>query len=176
MTRQQRLTLLCFLLPIAVLVIWTLRLHVQRAHGVVIEVPIKGYDPRDLLAGHYLRFHLDLGRQDPCLRPGEKPKADPAPRCLCLQGKGLTIEWQGVCEEKPASCELYIQGRCDWSGFTAGVERFYIPEKDSQWIPRLPEGSRLLLSVQANGSALPIELKPAGKSYQEYIDEKRQGR
>ena len=36
----------------------------QIAMGVEVKVRIQGYDPRDLLAGHYIRYSIDWSKTD----------------------------------------------------------------------------------------------------------------
>ena len=46
--------------------------------GTEWEVPIAGYDPRDVLRGHYVEFVYDW--------PGRERWAIDAPQALCLEG------------------------------------------------------------------------------------------
>lgn len=164
-----------FFIPIVVLLLWTLKLSLNQRQGIAVELPIKGFDPRDILSGHYLRFRLDLAAEDPCPMVDNMAVKDDTPRCVCLQPtKPLAhITWKGECEAKPSDCSLYIRGRCERQGFFAGIERYYIPEADSAFIPRLPDHSTLVISVQASGTTLPLELKPGGTNYQEWIEARK---
>ncbi len=164
-----------FFIPIAVLLLWTLQLAVNQRQGTSVELPIKGFDPRDILSGHYLRFRLDLAADDPCPTINNMSVKDEKPRCVCIQpAKPLAqITWKGTCEEKPEDCRLFIRGRCEWQGFAAGIERYYIPETDSAFIPRLPDHSTLVISVQASGITLPLELKPSGTNYRQWIEARK---
>lgn len=89
MTRNlSRLALL--LLPTLLLAGWAASIAVQRAAQPTLRIAIVGYDPRDLLRGHYLQFRLDLapGEAAPCaclepnpadaLRPIARPVSCPA--------------------------------------------------------------------------------------------------
>ena len=51
-------------LPWVCLVTWTLCLTYQRAHGTEVKVSITGYDPRDLLSGHYIQYQIDWKKTD----------------------------------------------------------------------------------------------------------------
>ncbi len=46
-------------LPFFLLLSWAIGLHYQKMTMPEIELPIKGYDPRDLLAGHYIQYEID---------------------------------------------------------------------------------------------------------------------
>lgn len=58
----------------------------QRAReGTEWEVPVEGYDPRDLLRGHYVEFTYDWPLPEP--DPGEGARnVRPPPQALCLSG------------------------------------------------------------------------------------------
>lgn len=67
MTRNlSRLALL--LLPTLLLAGWAASIALQRVAQPTLRIAIVGYDPRDLLRGHYLQFRLDLaaGESAPC--------------------------------------------------------------------------------------------------------------
>lgn len=83
-----------FLLPLALLLpsmglglIWlqTERLSHQ---GTDWDVPITGYDPRDLLRGHYVQFRYDW----PAVRENEIPTWSGSRRNLCITGTSPRIE------------------------------------------------------------------------------------
>jgi hypothetical protein len=158
------------LLPVIILGLWTLKLHVQGTRGVDVELPIEGFDPRDPISGHYVTYRLAMGLHDPC-RPEGGPliNRDEA-RCLCFEdGGNPKPNWAGACTAKPSSCHLYLKGSCDWSGFTAGVERFYIPEADSAWLKVVPPKSRIILTLNRGGGAQVKEVRPEGEDYEIWI-------
>ena len=51
-------------LPLTVLIIWGSCLWVTRGIRQEIVLPIQGYDPRDLLAGHYLSYQIKWEEAD----------------------------------------------------------------------------------------------------------------
>ena len=53
-----------FMLPFAVLAVWTLCLTYQRNTGREVKVAVEGYDPRDLLSGHYIQYQIDWEKTD----------------------------------------------------------------------------------------------------------------
>ena len=87
MTRHLRILAL-LILPTAIIAGWAIHLAAERGSQPTMRIAITGYDPRDLLRGHYLRFQLDLpaanGEACACLRPDPddalRPKVEPA-RC-----------------------------------------------------------------------------------------------
>jgi uncharacterized membrane-anchored protein len=67
------------LLPIVAFAGLTARAELLRAAGPVFRVAITGYDPRDLLQGHYLRYRIQWPADGAC---------DDAACCLCLRTSG----------------------------------------------------------------------------------------
>ena len=57
---RRPLALLLLILPVLVLGGWIGWLTLERAGSPSLRVAIRGFDPRDLLRGHYLEFQLDL--------------------------------------------------------------------------------------------------------------------
>lgn len=51
-------------LPLVVLIIWGSWLWLTRGIRQEIVLPIQGYDPRDLLAGHYLSYQIKWDEAD----------------------------------------------------------------------------------------------------------------
>lgn len=51
-----------FAIPFLCLLAWTLQLTWQRSHGQEVKVAVMGYDPRDLLSGHYIQYQIDWSR------------------------------------------------------------------------------------------------------------------
>lgn len=51
-------------LPLVLLIGWTLTLYVYKEKGQEVRLPIYGYDPVDLLSGHYLNFTIDWKNAD----------------------------------------------------------------------------------------------------------------
>lgn len=53
-----------FFAPFIALFTWTIWLYVQQSTGKEITVAVTGYDPRDLLSGHYIQYTIDWDRTD----------------------------------------------------------------------------------------------------------------
>lgn len=56
--------LLALFIPILLLIGWTCFLGYQRQSGSEVIVTITGYDPRDLLSGHYIAYQVDWDKTD----------------------------------------------------------------------------------------------------------------
>ncbi|WP_020558069.1 GDYXXLXY domain-containing protein [Thiofilum flexile] len=153
MKRAQQLAL-AIALPLALLTsnaAW----HVyQLNQGVEIHLPIQGFDPRDLLAGHYLTYQVDYGLGDFC--PREAINAARQRHTLCLHPKQSTAT---------ADCTLPLEGFCNQEGFKAGIERFYIPEQYADDLDKAIRGQKgeiviMVKSGKATLKSLLIEHKP----------------
>jgi len=51
-------------LPVFILLMSVAAIEVQRQQGSEVVVRLQGYDPRDLLSGHYIRYQLDWENTD----------------------------------------------------------------------------------------------------------------
>ena len=63
-SRQKILLAVCF--PIVVLVALTVHKNYLFSVGKEVTLPIDGYDPRDLISGHYLIYTIDYGVEGIC--------------------------------------------------------------------------------------------------------------
>lgn len=61
---KTKILAVCFTIPFVCLVVWTLFLAWQRNHGTEVKVAVMGYDPRDLLSGHYIQYQIDWDKTD----------------------------------------------------------------------------------------------------------------
>lgn len=69
--------------------------HYKAQQGIVWRVPISGYDPRDLLRGHYVVYRYDW--------PGLSNSEDRSYVSeLCIKGKAPTIDTTSISERPSA--------------------------------------------------------------------------
>lgn len=80
MRKEMLLRAALLLLPTLILAGWALSLPLLRAAEPVMRVRLAGFDPRDLLRGHYLLARLDIAG----LPPGRAGAGD----CVCLTPGG----------------------------------------------------------------------------------------
>lgn len=73
---KTKILAISFALPFICLLVWTLDLAWQRSHGQEVTVAVMGYDPRDLLSGHYIQYQIDWGRTDCAQFKNGCPKED----------------------------------------------------------------------------------------------------
>lgn len=89
--------------------------------GTEWEVPIQGYDPRDILRGHYVEFSYDW--------PGIDEFRDVPPAALCLEGKAPVVERARVLPDGEA-CAHPVRadttGVYGWDALTRG--RLYVDQ------------------------------------------------
>lgn len=157
---------LALALPILALGLHAFNHHLKRNAGTEVIIPIEGFDPRDLLSGHYLIYTVKYGFSDKDGCP-----ASSIPATVCLQPEPVKVYESG---DLPAHCTQFIRGQCDDSArFTAGIERFYITEKHARTLDRLVRDRKgsLVLSVTPDGDAAIKNLLIEGKSWLDVVAE-----
>ena len=82
-----------FGLPILALAFWGAILRIQMNSGFELKLPITGYDPRDLLSGHYIQYQIDWNKVDCTLFEEKECPEDN----FCVEGR-----WGG------RQCRFYI--------------------------------------------------------------------
>ena len=161
MKQNRRLWLIVALaVPILALAASAYLKNVQRNTGVEVVLPIKGFDPRDLLSGHYLIYRVDYGVAGGC----DKQQGQAS---VCLRPQRVLYPTA----ELPPDCTLFIHGQCDNGVFSAGIERFYIPEEYAQVLEdkvRDQQGE-LVLAVDSQGNAAIRDLLIGGKPWKEAV-------
>lgn len=168
-------SLIALLIPIIAMITFWYQAQ-SGAIGERIEVPITGYDPVDLLSGHFVRYRLDLGELDAC-KPDPNYKETPGEdtgRCVCFMDQPNTTVakpiWAGACSQRPTNnCPKLLRGVCDEWRFAAGVEAFYIPEAYASKFATLPPNSTIVISLSPEGEGQVIDLKIDGKHFSDYV-------
>lgn len=149
--RSKAFALASVLLPLIALLGWTISVEIKSDGGVSKRAKIVGYDPVDLLSGHYLVFRYDFGKLKIC---------DDVPNhmnvCVCVrdgieEDGGLIATQKVDCDRAEKSCDLHIKGNCQYTTFLTTSERFYFPESYSGVLARVPEGAQAEISIQKGG-------------------------
>lgn len=166
------------ILPIVALAALVAEHEFHLRHGKEFILKIEGYDPRDLLSGHYLTYQVNyeaewqvncssLSAPDSPL--GTVPAAPEM--CVCFTNEG-TRQFLSCDTEASVRCEAVLRGTCQYGRFTAGIERFYIPENQSLILDHLVRAKRgeIVVSVPPNGRAVIKDLLIDGKSWRLYPD------
>ena len=154
----KRLLLLMAVVDLLVFGAWIA--YEQRARtGDRIELPIYGYDPRDLLSGHYVQFRLVAEREAVALGLG------PGPIAVCLE-RGSDGQHHVTHARAPGESCTFIAGTSEPYRVDFGVDRFYVDERRANEVGRVSEGPSTYLVVTIDGSGVvhPVELVVGGKS------------
>lgn len=127
--------------------------------GTKVTLPISGYDPRDILSGHYVTYRVEYGVANLC-EGYEEDLNLYQNGCVCLFEDPSINYYKEYCETGDSTCSLFIKGKCSNRRFIANVERYYIPEaKASEYDRKVRSGkSKVVLSVKRDGSAMVEKL------------------
>ncbi|TGL77451.1 GDYXXLXY domain-containing protein [Leptospira yasudae] len=170
------LLILALAAPVAFFASEIVYLEFVKKSGKELILPVSGYDPRDLLSGHYLRYNIEYQSYSLCqtaeggeqLRPKAKSGKDDETHCVCYSHPGKIEEGDGTFVEScnPETlqdkkiCKLYLRGECRYGRFTIGNERFYVNEtKALDYEKRLrDENVHIRLKVDGDGKAITDSL------------------
>lgn len=61
---KNKLLIIALALPLVCLIGWSTFLGYLQFYGQEVKVVISGYDPRDLLSGHYISYQIDWHKTD----------------------------------------------------------------------------------------------------------------
>ena len=123
--------------------------HIQNSEQWQFE--ITGYDPRDLLRGHYLQFQIryDLANND-------KACVDASNCCLCLTKQDSKVPLVDL-----KNCER-AKNQCDGHMLRASADalnRFYIPEEKATMAEKILQQAR-----NKNNAYLKVAINPIGEA------------
>lgn len=119
------------------------------------EFEIEGYDPRDILAGHYLVFRIKYPIDPIC------DHYQPAAMCVHPEFKVMK-------EGEYTGCDQWITGRCDGKKFTDQLNRFYIPEAKAYKLEaKVRHGKATIKVAVGKGNAVIKDLLIDGKSWKD---------
>lgn len=153
------------LFPIVVLAANTWMYQQQRQAGESFKFPIEGFDPRDMLSGHYLFYKVNYGIADEYGCPTSDIAAS-----LCLGPEKRVYP----ADERPSTCTVYLQGKCNANAiFTAGLDRFYIPQEYATRLERdiAQKKGEIEVSIDKRGNAAILDLLIEGKPWKEAVQE-----
>ncbi len=122
--------------------------------GIEVVLPIKGYDPRDLLSGHFLIYRIDYGVEGICTGNQEQQTA-----YVCLEPKIFSVE-------EPVDCKKLIRGTCRNREFKAGIEKYFVAEEKALALEKaiLNKSASIVVVLSPSGVAIVKELLVDGKS------------
>jgi len=120
---NHRLLLVAVIFPILGLLALIGRAELNLRSGRGWELPISGYDPRDLLSGHYLRYRYQLEWRQGASRCGDAGTIDRR-CCLCLEPRPGSREplVHNVQCGAVAGCLSWLRG-----SDLVGEQRYFVP-------------------------------------------------
>ncbi|MEO1230262.1 MAG: GDYXXLXY domain-containing protein [Myxococcota bacterium] len=164
-----RLTRWGVLIPLLGLVLIVLQSELRRRSGTEWPLKIVGYDPRDLIHGHYLRyrFHFDAASSETACLQGQRLAAA---CCLCLEP---TSDPRAP-EVRPVPCEAARE--CSAWILSSEVQpplRYLIPEADAPALERALRLHDAVLRIRAlsDGTISVGDLELDGRPWSEVVRE-----
>ncbi|RHX90633.1 GDYXXLXY domain-containing protein [Leptospira stimsonii] len=163
------LLLVSFGIPVLFFAAEIVYLEFGKKSGKELILPIQGYDPRDLLSGHYLRYSISYQTEILCSDSNRetirrKTKTEES-HCVCYSHSGKILEGEGFfvenCDPDTLKsrdlCRVYLRGSCNSGRFKIGNERYYVNEqKAGEYEARLrkEKGVHIRLKVDTEGRAI----------------------
>lgn len=140
-------------LPIVFLVLGIVRAELQLSRSQRWVFEVEGYDPRDLLQGHYLsyRIHFDEGAAI-----GVCDEHLGVECCLCLHATASGVPpkvQRATCEYALRSCDGALQTR-----YLPNLQRYYVPEANANAL-----SARLLDAERAHRAQVVLAIDHQGK-------------
>lgn len=150
---HKQFTALAVTVPLIILCLLLARAELHVSQGKEWQFEVQGYDPRDLLRGHYLRFSLNYNwannttTGDAC--------DDSKDCCLCLSniGEQAPLVEHMACGPARTQCDGFIHGV-----FEHELNRFYIPEKYAKQAETILRDAR-----DANSAYLSVAISEQGE-------------
>ena len=165
-------TRILLLLPVFVLLGWVFSVQAKISSGTILDMPIRGYDPRDILAGHYLAVQVDFNSfESECkYKEGEKRRYHhDRTAFFCADSSRIVLN------RPETGCDVFIKGECPYEYFRNETNtRFYISEKYARLLERAVRNRdnkpMLRLSVTKDGRTFPVDLILDGMPYKKWLE------
>ncbi len=154
--------LLIVMLPFVLLCLLIVRAEFHLSRGTQWDFAITGYDPRDLLRGHYLRFKLAYDWKTPRNKCSSKQNCS---FCLTEVGKQAPIV-QKIDTPLAKQCDGFMQ----YDDHQELLNRFYIAENKAKLAEgllrqaRLDDTAYLRVSINKEGTPHIVDLLIDGQS------------
>jgi hypothetical protein len=171
-TNESRWLQLAVILPLLGLLVLVARAEVLLRSGESFRIAIEGYDPRDLLRGHYLQYAFDFDWQgeSPCgASAGGVPTALDASCCVCLTSD---VDSNTLAEARQVACDQ-VSGCDGWlqAASLAPPLRYFVPERHAPQLEEALRGRSPSLSVTCGPGGAPAigELYLDGRPWRDVI-------
>ena len=173
MTRESRWLQVAVLVPMLGLLLLVARAEVLLRSSESFRVAIGGYDPRDLLHGHYLQytFDFDWHGESTCGRlAGGVPVELDASCCVCLTtdvDADTQAQARQVACDQVSTCDGWLQ-----SATLTPPLRYFVPERHASELEEALHGRQAALTVTCGPGGQPAigELSLDGKPWRQVID------
>lgn len=175
-------TKILLFVPVFILLGWTLSVQSMISQGEKMDLPVRGYDPRDILAGRYLSVSVDYdGFPSECKVDENKESGG---RLRAADKKRRELLWKKrdaffcpdsgrIVLERPEECRSFIKGYCYDNRFYDGISRFYVSEKKAGILEKAVRDKSkkpmLRVSVTPDGRAYPLDLLLEEIPYKEWL-------
>jgi len=140
---------MCLAFPIVVLAgITTYHLIMSRIQVNEVMIRTEGYDPRDLLSGHYLRFRIKYKSKELSNRRWHVSCSKKPFICLETDENDRVINDYAVAKKR--DCRITMRRHCD----RTPLDRFYVPEEYANILDkglRESQDTWVRLSIARNG-------------------------
>lgn len=158
-----RKIILAFFLILPVLVPVGMIAYHAMEKGTQWEIPVTGYDPRDVLRGRYIIFRYNIGIED------KKYNQDYADIVVCLNGDRENYTVTEITSDLVEQCDAWIERE---EIFSAAPARYYIPESIADRADALmrTESDKIKALVRVKNGRIQLEtLLADGINITEYI-------
>jgi uncharacterized membrane-anchored protein len=149
-------------------------------NGNEYRVEVTGFDPRDMLSGHYIdfRFKWDFDVEKSMKVSKSYKHYDGVENeielCVLKKAEGLKVylinkSASDVCDDRLKG--QFYKGETRELSFNLGIERFYIPEEHAKAIETafLKSKSEVVFRVNNQGHAVLVNLYIDGKPWSQLI-------
>jgi hypothetical protein len=183
---MRKATAIAAAIPVLGLAALIVRAEMKVRLGVEWLIGIEGYDPRDLLSGHFLRYQYSFrwegeGTCGPSPLEVERgfwlPRdRSPVPRdasacCVCLRRRGEPLMEPGArlvrCDDaETAGCDGSLRARD-----VIGPQKYFVPEDRAQELERALRGREAAVVVSLHPADAPAvkELYLDGRPWREVL-------
>lgn len=159
------------IVPLMVMGAWYFRWYRIIKSEYRVEFAVAGYDPRDLLSGHFLNFKVELGSFEPSICSNFRA-IQGVDTCVCV-GKSDGSKFDQALSSHECgsqSCEVFLKGSCDSQRFRAdNLNVFYFDEKYSRLLAVIPPNASIVVHVNGRGDGLIKDFKVDGMPYQDWV-------
>ena len=174
MNHENRWLQLAVVLPVVGLLVLIARAEVLLRSGASFRVAIEGYDPRDLLRGHYLqyRFKFDWYGESTCggVERGIPLDLDPG-CCVCFSSE---VDANTLAQARQVACSD-VAGCDGWLSSSAlrPPFRYFVPERQAANLEEALRGRHAALNVTCGPGGEPAigDLYLDGRPWRDVIDD-----